>query len=162
MCPVHYDKQRSIPKRLCWNASPASKPSMSWPRYSKWYVEIIRRHGRWLLKSSKKATIGRPFKETALSTWKSTKCQKFGPLHHAKPETLHSLISPWSFAICGMDIIDPFALGKWQTKFLLVGIDYFTKWIEVEPLASISTKNVQNFVWRSIVCVGSASLTLTR
>ena len=33
-----------------------------------------------------------------------------------------------------------------------MGVDYFTKWIEVEPLASISAKNVQNFVWRSIVC----------
>jgi len=51
-----------------------------------------------------------------------------------------------------MDIIGPFAPGKGQTKFLLVGIDYFTKWIEVEPLASISTKNVQSVVWKSIVC----------
>ena len=51
-----------------------------------------------------------------------------------------------------MDIIDPFAPGKGQTKFLLVGVDYFTKWIKVKPLASISPKNVQNFLWRSIVC----------
>ena len=51
-----------------------------------------------------------------------------------------------------MDIISPFASRKGQTNFLLVGVDYFTKWIEVEPLASISAKNVQNFVWKSIVC----------
>jgi len=51
-----------------------------------------------------------------------------------------------------MDIIDPFSLGKGQTKFFLVGVDYFTKWIEAESLSSISTKNVHNFVWRSIVC----------
>jgi len=51
-----------------------------------------------------------------------------------------------------MDITGPFAPGKGQTKFLLVGVDYFTKWIEAEPLSSISAKNVQNFVWRSIVC----------
>jgi len=43
---------------------------------------------------------------------KCAKCQEFGPLHHAKPETLHSLTSPWSFAIWGMDIIDPFAPEK--------------------------------------------------
>jgi len=83
---------------------------------------------------------------------KCTKCQKFGPLHHTKPEELHSVISPWPFAIWGMDIIGPFAPRKGQTKFLLVGVDYFTKWIEAEPLASISTKNVQNFVWRNIMC----------
>jgi len=76
---------------------------------------------------------------------KCSKCQEFDPLHHAKPEELHSFISPWPFAIW-------VAPGKGQTKFLLVGVDYFMKWIEAEPLASISVKNVQNFVWRSIVC----------
>jgi len=73
-------------------------------------------------------------------------------IHHITPEELHSIISPWSFAIWGMDIIGPFVAGKGQTKFLLVGVDYFSKWIEVVPLASISAKNVQNFIWRSIVC----------
>ena len=29
-----------------------------------------------------------------------------------------------------------------QLKFLVLGIDYFTKWIEVEPLAIITKKNV--------------------
>ena len=37
-------------------------------------------------------------------------------------------------------------------KFLVVGIDYFTKWVEVEPLAKITQHNVKNFVWKSIVC----------
>ena len=37
----------------------------------------------------------------------------------------------------GMDIIGPFSTGKEQTKFLLVGVDYFTKWIEAEPLSLI-------------------------
>ena len=37
-------------------------------------------------------------------------------------------------------------------KFLLVGIDYFTKWVEAEPLTSITQQNVKNFVWKNIVC----------
>jgi len=32
-----------------------------------------------------------------------------------------------------------------------VGVDYFTKWIEAETLASITAKKVQNFVCRNIV-----------
>ena len=39
-----------------------------------------------------------------------------------------------------------------QLKFLVVGIDYFTKWVEVKALANIMERNVQNFVWRCIVC----------
>ena len=37
-------------------------------------------------------------------------------------------------------------------KFLVVGIDYFTKWVEAEPLANITQQNVKNFVWKSILC----------
>ena len=37
-------------------------------------------------------------------------------------------------------------------KFLVVGIDYFTKWVEAEPLVKITQQNVKNFVWKSILC----------
>ena len=37
-------------------------------------------------------------------------------------------------------------------KFLVVDIDYFTKWVEVEALATITERNVQNFVWKNIIC----------
>ena len=37
-------------------------------------------------------------------------------------------------------------------KFLIVGINYFTKWVEAEALATITEKNVRSFVWRNIVC----------
>jgi len=59
---------------------------------------------------------------------------------------------PIARSVWGMEIIDPFALGKGQTKFLLIRVDYFTKWIKAKPLASIFVKNMQNFVWQSIVC----------
>ena len=39
-----------------------------------------------------------------------------------------------------------------QMKFLVVGINYFTKWMEAEPLASITQQDVKNFVWKNIVC----------
>jgi len=32
------------------------------------------------------------------------------------------------------------------------GIEYFTKWIEVEPVVQITAHKVQNFVWKNIVC----------
>ena len=39
-----------------------------------------------------------------------------------------------------------------QLKFLVVGIDYFTKWVEAEPLATITEKNIRSFVWKRIIC----------
>lgn len=37
-----------------------------------------------------------------------------------------------------------------QKKFILVTIDYFTKWVEVEALATITAWQVQNFFWKII------------
>ena len=45
----------------------------------------------------------------------------------------------------------PFLIAVRQLKFLIVGIDYFTKWVEAETLATIMEKNVRNFVWRYII-----------
>ena len=46
----------------------------------------------------------------------------------------------------------PFPITVRQLKFLILGIDYFTKWVEVEALATITKKNVRSFVWKSIIC----------
>ena len=35
---------------------------------------------------------------------------------------------------------------------MVVGIDYFTKWMKAEALATITEKNIRNFVWRNIIC----------
>ncbi|RDX79356.1 hypothetical protein CR513_40232, partial [Mucuna pruriens] len=38
-----------------------------------------------------------------------------------------------------------FPMAKGLVKFLLVGVDYFTKWIEVEPLTIITAQKVQRY-----------------
>ena len=50
--------------------------------------------------------------------------------------------SPWPFAQWGLDIMGPFPIAMRQLKFLIVGIDNFTKWVEAETLATITEKNV--------------------
>ena len=37
-------------------------------------------------------------------------------------------------------------------KLLVVGIDYFTKWVEAKALATIIERNVRSFVWKNIIC----------
>ena len=46
----------------------------------------------------------------------------------------------------------PLPQGKRQMRFLLIAINYFTKWVEAEALATITEAKVQNFVWKNIVC----------
>nr|XP_023890145.1 uncharacterized protein LOC112002220 [Quercus suber] len=63
----------------------------------------------------------------------------------------HSNDSPVAFYSIRLDIIGPFPMAMRQLKFLVVGIVYFTKLVEVEALATITEKNVQSFVWRNII-----------
>ena len=61
------------------------------------------------------------------------------------------ITSPWPFAQWGIDIVGPLPQGKKQVKFLLVAIDNFTKWVEVEALTTITEAKVQGFVWKNII-----------
>ena len=56
------------------------------------------------------------------------------------------MMAPWPFAQRGLYIIGPFPIAIRQLKFLVVGIDYFTKWVEAEALATITEKNIWSFV----------------
>jgi len=62
--------------------------------------------------------------------------------------------SSWPFVKWGVDPVGPIPPGKGSRKFLIMIVDYFTKWAEVEAeaLASITIESVMNFLWRSIVC----------
>ncbi|GKB13106.1 reverse transcriptase domain-containing protein [Tanacetum coccineum] len=52
----------------------------------------------------------------------------------------------------GIDIAGPFPEGPGKVKFLIVAIDYFTKWIEAKAIATITGNQVKKFVWDNIVC----------
>ena len=80
------------------------------------------------------------------------KCQKHTDWHHVPAKELRSIYSPWPFHTRGINILGPFLLAIRQIKFLIVAIEYFTKWVEPEPVALITAHKVQHFVWKNIVC----------
>ena len=51
----------------------------------------------------------------------------------------------------------PFLIAMRQLKLLMVGIDYFTKWVEVETLATI-TKKTYETLYRGTSFTGMAYL----
>ena len=91
---------------------------------------------------------------------KCNKCQRYGNVQRLSAERLTTIASPWPFAQWGIDIVGPLPQGKGQVKFLLVAIDYFTKWVEAEALATITVAIIQNFVWTNIICKFGIPLTI--
>ena len=69
------------------------------------------------------------------------------------PSELHALTSPWPFSVWGIDII-----GKISPKsscgheFILVAIDYFTKWVEATSYERLTSFGVAGFIISHILC----------
>ncbi|XP_071719287.1 uncharacterized protein [Rutidosis leptorrhynchoides] len=49
-------------------------------------------------------------------------------------------------------IIDEVHKGPGNVKFLIVVMDYFTKWVEAKAVRTITGVQVRNFVWEYIIC----------
>ena len=60
---------------------------------------------------------------------------------------LHSIVKPWPFRGWVMDIIRKIYLASSKRhNFILVSIDYFTKWVEAVPLKKVEHKDVIQFI----------------
>ncbi|GJZ25097.1 reverse transcriptase domain-containing protein [Tanacetum coccineum] len=65
-------------------------------------------------------------------------CQIHRPVPRNPQQNLTPITSPWPFYKWGIDIAGPFPEGPGKVKFLIVAIDYFTKWIEAKAVATIT------------------------
>ncbi|GKF49818.1 reverse transcriptase domain-containing protein [Tanacetum coccineum] len=79
-------------------------------------------------------------------------CQVHKPVPRNPQQKLSPITSLWPFYKWGIDIAGPFPEGPENVKFLIVAIDYFTKWIEAKPVATITRNQIKKFGWDNIVC----------
>ncbi|GKC75334.1 reverse transcriptase domain-containing protein [Tanacetum coccineum] len=78
-------------------------------------------------------------------------CQVHCPVPRNPQQKLTPITSPWPFYKWRIDIVGPFPEGPDKVKFLIVAIDYFSKWIEAKLVAAITANQIKKFVWDNIV-----------
>ncbi|KAI5431031.1 hypothetical protein KIW84_035254 [Lathyrus oleraceus] len=84
---------------------------------------------------------------------KCHKCQIYADKVHVPPNPLNVMNSPWPFATWGIDMIgkiEPTASNG--HRFILVAIDYFTKWVEAASYANVTKQVVARFIKKEIIC----------
>ena len=65
---------------------------------------------------------------------------------------LNSLSSPWPFTAWGLDIIGEIRLNASNGhKYIVVAIDYFSRWIEVESFGTLKAKQMAKFIKKSLI-----------
>nr|XP_004245006.1 uncharacterized protein LOC101268415 [Solanum lycopersicum] len=73
-------------------------------------------------------------------------CQVHGDLIRVPPHKLNVMSSPWPFVAWGMDVTGPIeqAASNGQ-RFILVAIDYFTKWVEAASYNHLMRETCEQF-----------------
>jgi hypothetical protein len=80
---------------------------------------------------------------------KTCKACQFAAKHQRRHGAPSQLITPtWPLQRWGMDIVGPLPTAQGNFKFAAVAIEYFTKWIEVRPLATITSTTIRKFFWQ--------------
>ena len=77
---------------------------------------------------------------------KCDKYQRFSSILGSHLEKLTLMTSPWPFAVWRIDLIGPMPTACLTFKYVVVAVNYFTKWVEAKPLVTISSKKVQEFI----------------
>ncbi|GJU33421.1 reverse transcriptase domain-containing protein [Tanacetum coccineum] len=64
-------------------------------------------------------------------------------------QSLTPITAPWPFYKWGIDIAGPFPEGPGKVEFLIVAMDYFTKWIEAKAVVTITGNQSNGLVERA-------------
>ncbi|VFQ71635.1 unnamed protein product [Cuscuta campestris] len=79
-------------------------------------------------------------------------CQVFQTIPGRPGTSYHPISSSIPFAHWGMDLIGLMPRAPGNFRWIIVAIDYFTKWIEAEPLVGGTSEQCSKFVSNNILC----------
>jgi hypothetical protein len=89
-------------------------------------------------------------------------CQRFGNIQLAPASVMNSIVKPWPFRGWGLDFSGEVHLeSSMGHRFILVAIDYSTKWTKVVPLKNMTHREVISFVQEHIIYWFGVPQTLT-
>jgi hypothetical protein len=71
----------------------------------------------------------------------------FGSIQRVLASVMNPITKPWSFDLIGQI----YPSSSIDDKFVLVAIDYFTKWVEAIPIKTVTSGNMIDFVKEHIV-----------
>ncbi|XP_022003015.1 uncharacterized protein LOC110900433 [Helianthus annuus] len=82
---------------------------------------------------------------------KCDSCQRHSPKTLRPKNDLIPVSTAWPFQQWGIDMVGPFPDAPGVVKFIIVVVDYFTKWVEAKALASTTAMMVHKFIWEHII-----------
>eukprot|EP00253_Pinus_taeda_P031448 PITA_31448 len=91
------------------------------------------------------------FKDCIIAVRKCHNCQVFDRKMHAPPAPLHPIITVGPFAKWGIDFITCNLHSAGGHAYIILAVDYFTKWAEAMPTFKADGKTATIFVFNHII-----------
>jgi RNase H-like domain found in reverse transcriptase/Reverse transcriptase (RNA-dependent DNA polymerase)/Integrase zinc binding domain/Integrase core domain len=85
-----------------------------------------------------------------IQSCKSCQQFKYNNAPTAAPMQLHMVTQPWH--TIGIDIMGPFPPTFRQKRYLLVIVDYFTRWVELFALRRTTATDIVNILINEVIC----------
>ena len=79
-------------------------------------------------------------------------CQMMAPKSNRPSQTIQLIPPVWPLQRWGMDLVGPLPTAQGNYKYVVVAVEYFTKWIEAKPLVNITSEAVRKFFWQNVIC----------
>jgi hypothetical protein len=78
-------------------------------------------------------------------------CQKFSRKMNALAQPVQLIASSWPLQRWGIDIVGKLTPAQGNYTFVVVVVEYFTKWVEAKPLTNVSSISIKKFFWQNII-----------
>lgn len=79
-------------------------------------------------------------------------CQVHPNIQHVPASELYFIVKSWPFICWPLDLVGEIQPPSSKNqRYILVGIDYFTKWIEAIPLPNVDQEDVIEFIQKQII-----------
>ncbi|XP_071736126.1 uncharacterized protein [Rutidosis leptorrhynchoides] len=78
------------------------------------------------------------YRDVAKIVKRCKSCQRYAPQNRFPRHDIIPVNSPWPFHKWAIDIVGPFPTVPGNVKFLIVAIDYFTKWVDAKAVRTIT------------------------
>ncbi|GAA0160018.1 hypothetical protein LIER_38963 [Lithospermum erythrorhizon] len=78
-------------------------------------------------------------------------CERMGSVQHKPTPSMTPIPKPIPLAMWGINLVGKLPKAKGSLKYVVVTVDYFSKWVEAVPLKTSGSDNIVKFLWKHII-----------
>ncbi|GAA0141635.1 hypothetical protein LIER_35425 [Lithospermum erythrorhizon] len=76
---------------------------------------------------------------------------RMGSTQHQPTTSMTPILNPIPFAMWGIDLVEKLPKAKGFLEYVVVAMDYFSKWVETALLKMTGSDSIMKFLWKHVI-----------